>query len=55
MSILYGENYSDVQRSLLHEVRRNYTVNDRIDVTIIKIHETDERTDAALFEGMFVP
>ncbi|MDP6334179.1 MAG: hypothetical protein QF479_06040 [Candidatus Poseidoniaceae archaeon] len=55
MSILYGEDYSDVQRSLLHEVRRNYTVNDRIDVTIIKIHETDERTDAALFEGMFVP
>lgn len=55
MSILYGEDYSDVQRSLLHEVRRTYTVNDRIDVTIIRIHETDQSTDAALFEGMFVP
>ena len=55
MSILYGEDYSDVQRSLLHEVRRTYTVNDRIDVTIIKIHETDEKKDAALFEGLFVP
>tara|TARA_B100000768_G_scaffold180356_1_gene200088 strand:+ start:946 stop:1215 length:270 start_codon:yes stop_codon:yes gene_type:complete len=55
MSILYGEDYSDVQRSLLHEVRRTYTVNDRIDVTIIKINETDQSTDAALFEGMFVP
>lgn len=55
MSILYGEDYSDVQRSLLHEVRRTYTVNDRIDVTIIKIKETDQSTDAALFEGMFVP
>jgi hypothetical protein len=55
MSVLYGEDYSDVQRSLLHEVRRSYTVDDRIDVTIIKIHETDHKTDTTLFEGMFVP
>ena len=55
MSVLYGEDYSDVQRSLLHEVRRSYTVDDRIDVTIIKIHETNHKTDTTLFEGMFVP
>ena len=55
MSVLYGEDYSDVQRSLLHEVRRCYTVDDRVDVTIIKIHETEQKTDTTLFEGMFVP
>jgi len=56
MSILYGEDYTDVQRSLLHEVRRCYEVNDRIDVTIIKIKETEQKkTDAALFEGLFIP
>ena len=56
MSILYGEDYTDVQRSLLHEVRRFYEINDRIDVTIIKIKETDEnKTDGALFEGLFIP
>ncbi len=56
MSILYGEDYTDVQRSLLHEVRRTYEVNDRIDVTIIKIKETEQKkTDAALFEGLFIP
>ena len=56
MSILYGEDYADVQRSLLHEVRRCYQVSDKIDVTIIKIKETEQhKTDAALFEGMFIP
>jgi len=56
MSILFGEDYTDVQRSLLHEVRRCYEVNDRIDVTIIKIKETEQKkTDAALFEGLFIP
>ena len=55
MSILYGEDYTDVQRSLLHEVRRSYSINDRIDVTIIRICEATEKTDAALFEGCYVP
>tara|TARA_B100001250_G_scaffold402689_1_gene416101 strand:+ start:1802 stop:2074 length:273 start_codon:yes stop_codon:yes gene_type:complete len=56
MSILYGEDLEDVQRSLLHEVRRSYSsTTDSIDITIIKMKETTQSTDAALFEGMFVP
>ena len=55
MSILYGEDYSGVQRSLLHEVRRTYTDGDRIDVTIIKIGEATKKTDASLFEGIYAP
>ncbi len=55
MSILYGEDYPGVQRSLLHEVRRTYSSGDKIDVTIIKIEEASIRTDSALFEGIFSP
>ena len=55
MSILYGEDMQDVQRSLLHEVRRNYNYTDRIDITVIKMKETEVQTDAALFEGIYVP
>jgi hypothetical protein len=55
MSVLYGEDYSIVQRSLLHEVRRIYSDNDHIDIKIIKMEETTIKTDSALFEGCFVP
>ncbi len=55
MSILYGEDMQDVQRSLLHEVRRNYNSTDRIDITVVKMKVTEVQTDAALFEGIFVP
>ena len=55
MSILYGEHMQDVQRSLLHEVRRTYDSTDRIDITVVKMKETETHTDAALFEGIYVP
>ena len=55
MSILYGEDMQDVQRSLLHEVRRNYSASDRIDITVVKMKETIKSTDGALFEGIFIP
>ena len=55
MSILYGEDMQDVQTSLLHEVRRNYNSTDRIDITVLKMKETEVQTDAALFEGIYVP
>ena len=55
MSILYGEDMQDVQRSLLHEVRRNYNSTDRIDITVVKMKVTEVQTDAALFEGIYVP
>ena len=55
MSVLYGEGMQDVQRSLLHEVRRNYNSTDRIDITVLKMKETEVQTDAALFEGIYVP
>ena len=37
MSILYGEDMQDVQRSLLHEVRRMYRSTVRIDITVVKM------------------
>ena len=55
MSILYGEDMQDVQRSLLHEVRRNYNSTDRIVFTVVRMNETEVQTDAALFEGIYVP
>ena len=55
MTILYGEDMQDAQKSLLHEVRRSYSSTDRIDITVIKMKETESQTDAALFEGIFVP
>ena len=55
MSILYGEDMQDVQKSLLHEVRRNYDSTDRIDITVVKMKVTEVQTDAALFEGIYVP
>ncbi len=55
MSVLYGEDMQDVQRSLLHEVRRTYRSRDRIDISVVKMKETKLSTDAALFEGIYVP
>ena len=55
MSVLYGEDMQDVQRSLLHEVRRTYRSTDRIDISVVKMKETKLSTDAALFEGIYVP
>ena len=44
----------DASRSLLHEVRRMYSSTDRIDITVVKMKETETHTDA-LFEGIYVP
>ena len=56
MTVLYGEDLPDAQRSLLHEVRRMYSSSvDTIDITVVKMKEISDNTDAALFEGMFVP
>ena len=35
MTILYGEDIEEAQRSLLHEVRRTYSSTDRIDITAV--------------------
>ena len=55
MTVLYGEDMQDVQRSLLHEVRRTYRSTDRIDISVVKMEETKSCTDVALFEGIYVP
>jgi hypothetical protein len=56
MTVLYGEDLQDAQRSLLHEVRRMYSRSvESIDITVVKMKQTSGNTDAALFEGMFVP
>ena len=56
MTVLFGEDLQDAQRSLLHEVRRMYSTSvESIDITVVKMQQTSGNTDAALFEGMFVP
>ena len=56
MTVLFGEDLPDAQRSLLHEVRRMYSSSvDSIDITVVEMKETSGVTDATLFEGMFVP
>ena len=55
MSILYGVDVQDVQKSLLHEIRRSYRGTDRIDVTIINMKETNTIPDSAVFEGAYTP
>ena len=55
MTILYGEDIEEAQRSLLHEVRRTYSSTDRIDITVVKMKETGNDSHDDLFEGIFVP
>ena len=55
MTILYGEDIEEAQRSLLHEVRRTYSSTDRIDITVVKMKETGNDSNYDLFEGIFVP
>ena len=55
MTVLYGEGMQDVQKRLLQEVRDTYRSSDRIDITVVKMKETDYDPDSAKFEGLFVP
>ena len=55
MTILYGEDIEEAQRSLLHEVRRTYSSTDRIDITVVKMKDTGNDSNDDLFEGIFVP
>ena len=55
MTILYGEDIEQAQRSLLHEVRRTYSSTERIDITVVKMKETGNDSNDDLFEGIFVP
>ena len=55
LTILYGEDIEEAQRSLLHEVRRTYSSTERIDITVVKMKETGNDSNDDLFEGIFVP
>ena len=55
MTVLYGQDMQDVQKRLLQEVRDTYHASDRIDITVVKMNETDFDPDSARFEGLFVP
>ena len=54
LSVLYGTDKEDVQRALLHELRRIYTETDRIDVTIVRLEECKSE-EGTIFEGLFIP
>ena len=55
LTVLYGEDHEDVQRSLLHELRRTYAETQRIDVTILRLEETGNQNDAMYFDGLYTP
>ncbi|MAY04143.1 MAG: hypothetical protein CMB25_00885 [Euryarchaeota archaeon] len=55
LSVLYGTDQEDVQRAMLHELRRIYTDTERIDVTIVRLEEIEAEGDGAFFEGIFIP
>ena len=55
LSVLYGIEQEDVQRAMLHELRRIYTDTERIDVTIIRLEEIESEGKGTFFEGLFIP
>jgi len=55
LSIMYGEDLADVQRSLLLELRKSYGENERIDVTVQRMEEIQETSESITFEGSFTP
>lgn len=55
LSVLYGTDQEDVQRAMLHELRRIYTDTDRIDVTIVRLEEIESQGEQEFFEGIFIP
>ena len=55
LSIMYGEDIADVQRSLLHELRKSYGENERIDVTVQRMEEIQNTLESISFEGCFTP
>ena len=55
LSVLYGTDQEDVQRAMLHELRRIYTDTDRIDVTIVRLEEIESHGEQEFFEGIFIP
>ena len=55
LNILYGEDLVDVQRSLLHELRKTYVEKERIDVTVHRMEEIKDTSDSVYFEGCFMP
>jgi hypothetical protein len=52
---MYGEEIADVQRSLLHELRKSYGENERIDVTVQRMEEIQDTSEPIPFEGSFTP
>ena len=55
LNILFGEDESAVQKSLLDELRQTYVSNERIDVTLHRMEEVKEIADSNFFEGCFTP
>ena len=55
LNILFGEDESAVQKSLLDELRQTYVSNERIDVTLHRMEEVKETADSNFFEGCFTP
>ena len=55
MSILYGEDMQDVQKVYCTKLEEITILLIGIDITVVKMKETEVQTDAALFEGIYVP
>ena len=55
LTVLYGDDLSDIQRSLLHELRNTYVDNETIEVTVHRMEEVKETSQSVGFEGCFSP
>ena len=55
LSMLWGEDHTGVQQHLLAELKRTYSGEERIDVTVLRMELVETEVDALLFEGCFTP
>jgi len=55
LSILFGEDHQEIQRSLLQELRIAYHDSSKIDVTVIRMEQTVIETDVLYFNGDCIP
>jgi|TARA_B100001094_G_scaffold324889_2_gene378217 hypothetical protein len=55
LSILYGEDMSEIQKSLLNELRNTYVQDEKIEVTVHRMEEVQDTSESVSFEGCFSP
>ena len=55
LTILYGEDVSEIQKSLVNELRNTYVQDEKIEVTVHRMEEVNDPSESVNFEGCFSP